>query len=66
MLLSAMDGNRDGLFFKRSKGRGVVEGSFDSDKVSDNYNYIEEEKEEFSPVDMKKALEEAGATVELA
>lgn len=58
LLLSAMDGNRDGIFFKRSRGRGVVEGSFDNDKVSDNYNYIEEEKNEFSPVDMQKALEE--------
>ena len=61
LLLSAMDGNRDGIFFKRSKGgrgRGTVEGSFDNDNVSDNYNYIEEEKNEFSPVDMQKALEE--------
>lgn len=58
LLLSAMDGNRDGLFFKKSKGKGVVEGSFDNDKVSDNYNYIEEEKSEYNPIDMQKALEE--------
>lgn len=58
LILSAMDGNRDGIFFKRSKDRGVSEGTFDNDKVSDNYNVIEEEKSEYNPIDMQKALEE--------
>ena len=57
LVLSALDGNRDGIFFKhRSCSNNITEG-FDNANVQSDYQ-VYEEKNEYSPVDMQKALEE--------
>lgn len=57
LILSALDGNRDGIFFKhRSKSTSISEG-FENANEQNNYQ-VYEEKNEYNPVDMQKALEE--------
>lgn len=60
LLLSALDGNRDGIFIKRSGKKcddSSVSYTFENANTQETYPVIEE-KNEFSPVDMQKALEE--------
>lgn len=56
LLLSSLDGSRDGIFFKHRKD--TITNNFESEKTQENYSTFEEENSEYSPIDMQKALEE--------
>ena len=58
LLLTALDGNRDGIFIKRGKTEeNTGTFTFDNANTQESYPVIEEQNE-FDPVDMQKALEE--------